>query len=128
MKAFIYLMAATMLVSFSKREEEEIDGIWMGYYRSDISKEKVIVKFSSHDRMEFYAGGVDEGPKCIGSYRIVGDSVSFTYRNAEGKEFNMEGTLNYRKTYVDGTWKTNDLNSGKFYLEKQKIEERIVQP
>ncbi len=127
MKALIFLLTATMLVSFTGRDEKEIDGIWMGYYRSDILKEKVIVKFSPDDRMEFYTGGVNEQSRCVGSYQILGDSVSFTYKDADGFEIRMRGHLNYRKTSLDGVWK-NDVMTGKFHLEKQNVEERIVQP
>ncbi len=127
MKAFILLLTTTMLVSFTGKDDKEIDGIWMGYYRSDIMKEKVIVKFSADDRMEFYTGGVNEQSRCIGSYRIIGDSVSFTYRDPEGLEIRMRGHLNYRKTSLEGVWK-NDVMTGKFHLEKQNVEERIVQP
>ena len=127
MKAFILLLTTTMLVSFTGRDDMEIDGIWMGYYRSEIMKEKVIVKFSADDRMEFYTGGVSEQSRCIGSYRIMGDSVSFTYRDPEGLEIRMRGHLNYRKTSLEGVWK-NDVMTGKFHLEKQNVEERIVQP
>lgn len=128
MKAILYLVATTLLVSFSRHERDEIDGIWMGYYRAGLAKEKVIVKFSSEEKMEFYTGGVDETTRCTGSYKLLGDSVSFTYRNAEGQEFIMKGHLNSRKTYVDGVWTNNEESTGKFYLEKQKVEERIVEP
>lgn len=128
MKAILYLVASLVLVSFTSHQNDEMDGIWMGYYRTGLAKEKVIVKFSTADRMEFYAGGVNESNKCTGSYKLFEDSVSFTYRNAEGQEFVMKGHLNSRKTYVDGVWKNDEESTGKFYLEKQKVEERIVMP
>jgi hypothetical protein len=128
MKRLVYLLAGTVLLSFTKHRADDIDGIWMGYYRSEMVKEKVIVKFSSQDRMEFYTGGVDDRTKCIGSYRLLGDSVSFTYTTPDGQQFRMQGHLNYRKTYLDGVWKTNDRSTGKFYLERQKVEERFIEP
>lgn len=128
MKAILYLVVTTLLVSFSRHDSNEIDGIWMGYYRTDEVRERVIVKFSAEDKMEFYTGGVDETNRCIGSYKISGDSVSFTYKNANDQEIIMHGHFNSRKTYVDGVWKNNEESSGKFYLEKQKVEERIVRP
>ena len=128
MKAILYLVATTVLVSFTRHDNNEIDGIWMGYYRTEDVRERVVVKFSAEDRMEFYTGGVDENTRCLGSYKISGDSVSFTYTNASGQEIIMKGHFNNRKTYVDGVWLNTDEASGKFYLEKQKVEERIVRP
>ena len=128
MKTILYLAFTMVLVSFSRHDSNEIDGIWMGYYRTDESKEKVIVKFNAQDQMEFYTGGFDEHSMCMGSYKLVGDSISFTYKNPEGQEFYMSGNINSRKTYVDGTWKNDQELTGKFYLEKQKVQERIVVP
>ncbi|MGZ5286560.1 MAG: hypothetical protein ACXWB9_05210 [Flavisolibacter sp.] len=127
MKSFMFLLAASLLLSFTGQDNKEIDGIWIGYYQSDILKEKLIVKFSTDDKMEFYVGGVDEPIRCVGSYRILGDSVSFTYKDAEGFEIRMRGHLNYMKTSLDGVWK-NDIMTGKFHLKKQKVEERMTQP
>jgi len=45
-----------------------------------------------------------------------------------GDEFIMKGQMNRRKNFLDGTWKNKDLVSGSFYLEKQKIQERLAQP
>jgi len=128
MKAILFLAAGFFLLSFTKHSGSDIDGIWMGYYRTDISKEKVIVKFCSEERIEFYTGGVQDDNKCIGKYELSGDSLSFTYRTPEGREFVMQGQLNYRKTYLDGVWQNNDHSTGKFYLERQKVEERFIQP
>lgn len=128
MKRIVYLLAGTVLLSFTRHTaEEDIDGIWMGFYRSNNVKEKVIVKFNSQDRIEFYTGGVDDKSRCEGSYTLLGDSLSFTYTTPDGQRFQMEGHLNWRKTYLDGTWKTGaDQSTGKFYLEKQQVEERFV--
>jgi hypothetical protein len=43
-----------------------------------------------------------------------------------GEEVVMQGHFNRRKTYMDGICKTNNKPTGSFYLEKQKLEERIV--
>ena len=129
MKAIICLLAVSLLAGFTSRpEENEIDGIWMGYYRSETMKEKVIVKFSNKDKIEFYAGGVDEKTKCDGTYRLLGDSVSFTYTTPAGDQFTMEGHMNRRKNFVDGVWQNKDQEKGSFYLEKQKLQEKIAQP
>ena len=128
MKAIFVLLAAATLVSFSKKEENSLDGIWMGYYRAGSVKEKVIIKFDGDKGMECYTGGVDDKAKCTGSYELSGDTVSFTYTTLEGQEISMQGQLNYRKTYVDGIWKTGEEAVGKFYLERQKVEERFIQP
>ena len=130
MKPMIYLLAATIMTSFSHKpiDNTDIDGIWMGYYRSQYIKEKLIVKFGQTDRMEFYTGGVDDRTRAEGSYRIQGDSVSLSYQTAEGEVISMKGHFNRRKSYVDGVWKGADRSSGSFYLEKQEWQERFVQP
>lgn len=129
MKWFFYLLVMTFLAGFTnKQETNEIDGIWMGYYRSGMEKEKVIVKFCSKDKIEFYTGGADDQTRCDGSYKITGDSLSFTYTTPAGDEIIMQGQMNRRKNFVDGTWKNKLKESGNFYLEKQKIQERITQP
>jgi hypothetical protein len=127
MKTIFCLLAGTVLTSFvNKPVENDLDGYWMGYYRSEMLKEKVIIKMDSDDRMVFYTGGIDDRTKLEGSYKIYGDSVSFKYKTADGEEVLMQGHFNYRKTYVDGICRTNNKPSGSFYLEKQKLEERIV--
>lgn len=127
MKTIFCLLAGTVLTSFiNKPADNDLDGYWMGYYRSDLLKEKVIVKIDSDERMLFYTGGIDDRTKLEGSYKIYGDSVSFKYTTADGEEVLMQGHFNYRKTYVDGICRTNNKPSGSFYLEKQKLQERIV--
>jgi len=127
MKTIFCLLAGTVLTSFvNKPVENDLDGYWMGYYRSEMLKEKVIIKMDSDERMVFYTGGIDDRTKLEGSYKIYGDSVSFKYTTAEGEEVLMQGHFNYRKTYVDGICRTNNKPSGSFYLENQKLEERIV--
>jgi hypothetical protein len=128
MKLLIYLVAGTLMTGFTDRRANDIDGIWMGYYRSEIIKEKVIVKFNQSDKMEFFTGGVDDRTRSEGSYRIQGDSVLLTYRTPEGEVIVMKGRFNRRKNYVDGTWKGNDRSAGSFYLEKQKVEEFFAAP
>jgi hypothetical protein len=129
MKAIFSLLAIALLAGFTnEREADEIDGLWMGYYRSGMVKEKVIVKFSNKDKIEFYTGGADEQTRCDGTYYLSGDSVSFRYTTPAGAEFTMQGHMNRRRNFVDGTWKNKNMESGSFYLEKQKIQERITQP
>ncbi|MBO9682648.1 MAG: hypothetical protein J7502_08280 [Flavisolibacter sp.] len=127
MKTIFCLLAGTVLTSFiNKPADTDLDGYWMGYYRSELLKEKVIIKMDGDDRMVFYTGGIDDRTKLEGSYKIYGDSVSFKYTTADGEEVLMQGHFNYRKTYVDGICRTNNKPSGSFYLEKQKLEERLV--
>ena len=130
MKTLLYLLAGTMFASFSNKpvDNDDLDGYWMGYYRSELLKEKVIVKLDSDDRMVFYTGGIDDRTKLEGTYKIYGDSVSFSYKTVDGEEVVMQGHFNHRRTYMDGTCRTNNKPSGSFYLEKQKLEERIVEP
>src|SRR5678815_2956125 len=80
----------------------------MGYYRSDITKEKVIVRLDADDRMDFYTGGIDDRTRLEGTYKISGDSVSFTYKTTDGEEVVMQGHFNRRRTYMDGVCRTNN--------------------
>ncbi|MGZ3845894.1 MAG: hypothetical protein ACXVBH_07550 [Flavisolibacter sp.] len=130
MKTLFVLLAGTVLSSFVNKpvDNDDLDGYWMGYYRSDLNKEKVIVKLDANDRMDFYTGGIDDRTRLEGTYRILGDSVSFSYKTVDGELVVMQGHFNHRKTYMDGVCRTNDKPTGSFYLEKQDLEERFVQP
>jgi hypothetical protein len=127
MKLLFCLLAGTMLTSFnSKPRVSDLDGYWMGYYRSEMTKEKLIIKLDANDRMDFYTGGIDDRTRLQGTYKIYGDSVSFSYTTAEGEQILMQGHFNRRKTYMDGVCKTNNKPTGSFYLEKQKLVEKFV--
>jgi hypothetical protein len=129
MKMFLCLLAGVILASFANRpSDNDLDGYWMGYYRSNLTKEKVIIKLDEDERMDFYTGGIDDHTKLQGTYKIYGDSVSFRYTTADGEEVLMQGHFNHRRTYMDGICRTNDKPTGSFYLEKQKLEERFAQP
>jgi hypothetical protein len=130
MKALFYLLTGTILLSFVPKpvDNDDLDGYWMGYYRNEMTKEKVIIKLDSDNRMDFYTGGIDDRTKLEGTYKIYEDSVVFKYTTPQGEEMLMQGHFNHRKTYMDGICKTNDKPTGSFYLEKQKLEERIVEP
>jgi hypothetical protein len=90
--------------------------------------EKVIFKLDANDRMDFYTGGIDDRNRLEGTYKIDGDSVSFSYKTVDGELVVMQGHFNHRKTYMDGVCRTNDKPTGSFYLEKQDLEERFVEP
>lgn len=110
-------------------QTESLDGLWTGVYKTDSTKENVIVKFQESNQVELYCGEVEETNKCIGNYSLRGDSVLvFTYVDANGKSITMEGSINKRKTYVDGYWKTGDRSQGSFYLKKEKIQELFIEP
>ena len=129
MKTLLCLLAVTILTSFiSKPVDDDLDGYWMGYYRSDMTKEKVIIKLDVNDRMDFYTGGIDDRTKLEGTYKIFGDSVAFRYTTTDGEEILMQGHFNHRRTYMDGICRTNNKPTGSFYLEKQQLDERMVQP
>jgi hypothetical protein len=129
MKKIVGLLAgAVLLTSFSLKDEDPITGIWLGYYKSDMLKEKLIVKFGSEDHLEFYTGGFNETPRSNGSYKLMGDSLSFTYTTPDGEEFIMQGHVSRRKNYVDGIWTSHGVSKGSFFIEKQDVEEKIVQP
>ncbi|MFL5742042.1 MAG: hypothetical protein ACJ75B_17595 [Flavisolibacter sp.] len=129
MKIMMCLLAGTLLTSFTPRPaDDDVDGVWMGYYRSDLSKEKLIVKFDSQTKMEFFTGGVDDRTSSEGSYRIQGDSVSISYKMPSGEQITMQGQFNRRKNFVNGIWKGKNQSSGSFYLEKQQLQEFFAQP
>jgi hypothetical protein len=129
MKLLALLLAGGLLTSFANRPaDDEIDGVWMGYYRSQMIREKLIIKFNTETKMEFYTGGVDDRTRTEGSYHINGDSVSITYRSPQGEEMTLKGHFNYRKNFVDGVWKGREHGSGSFYLEKQQLQEFFARP
>lgn len=129
MKTLIYLLVGIGLMSFAGHQSDDLmKGIWKGYYRSELIKEKVIVKFNNESKIEFYTGGVDERTMLPGIYQLEGDSVSFSYVTNEGEEFFMKGHVNDRRNFLDGTWITSDSSTGSFYLEKQTVQENYVMP
>lgn len=128
MKAMLYLAAGILLASFTGKNDSSIDGIWMGSYRSDLVKEKAIVKFTSQDQIEFYRGDLEDNNKCTGTYKIQGDSVLLTFKTCNGEEYTMQGEINERKNFVDGVWEDNKKGNGSFYLQKQRFQEMFVQP
>lgn len=122
-------MAGTVLTSYiNKPVTDDLDGYWMGYYRTGDSKEKVIIKLGSDERLDLYAGGINDQSQLQGTYRVYGDSVAFHYTSPEGEDVLMEGHFNHRKTYMDGLCKTNNKPTGSFYLERQDLEERFIEP
>jgi hypothetical protein len=124
--AGLYLMHAAFT---PVAQTATVDGLWTGVYKADSVKENVVVRFQDANRIELYCGDVEEENKYSGNYTLRGDSVLvFSYTNSEGKHFTMEGSINKRKTYVDGYWKTDDQNKGSFYLKKEKIEELFIEP
>lgn len=130
MKALLCISVATLLTSFGSKpmNTDDLDGYWMGYYRSELLKEKLIIKLNDNHRMEYYTGGIDERTRVEGTYKITGDSVLIAYQSSGGENILMEGHFNRRRNYIDGSCKINNKPSGNFYLEKQKLEERMVKP
>lgn len=129
MKTMIWLLAGALCISgFTlKNDDDKIDGIWLGYYKSDAVKEKMVIKFCSQDKIEFYAGGVNEESLCDGSYQLLGDSISFSYKSVDGKEYVMKGLISQRKNYVEGVWNSTG-KKGSFFIERQDVEEKVVAP
>jgi hypothetical protein len=127
MKTILYLIAATVLTSATlKTDESDINGIWVGSYRSGSIFSKFNVKFNT-DRMEFFTGGVtDETTE--GSYQLFSDSVSFIYHSPDQQDILMLGRFNRKRTFICGIWKVNGKELGNFYLEKQQMQELIVSP
>jgi hypothetical protein len=127
-KIFGLLAGAVLLTGFSFKEGDPLDGLWIGYYKSDLTKQKIIVKLSADDHIEFYAGGFNEQPQCNGSYKLTGDTLSFTYTAPGGDQYVMKGHVSRKKNYIDGIWNSKGSAQGSFFMEKQDIEEKIVQP
>ena len=129
MKALVYLLAGMLLVSFDSREPAAVDGIWTGVYRSDNSREKVLIRFEEAQQLELYQGEVTDSNKFTGRYELSGDTLlKVTYQNSQGKSIVMQGSINKRKNYVDGVWETSDNKKGSFYLKKEKLQELFIQP
>ena len=129
MKTIVYLMTGMIMLSFTARQTEKMDGIWTGIYRADNVREKVWVKFTPQNQVELYNGDVIESNKLSGTYQLRGDSIlTVTYQTGEGKQYTMQGHINRKKNYVDGTWQASDKLSGSFYLKKEKIQEMFLQP
>ena len=123
------IAGAVLLTGFvTKNQDDSIDGIWMGYYKSDLLKEKLIVKLGSDDHIEIYTSSFNDQPLCNGSYKLTGDSISFTYITPDGEKYLMQGHVSRRKNYVEGAWRSNGTSKGSFFIEKQDVEEKTVQP
>lgn len=129
MKAIVFVVAGALLAGFTYKDNQSLDGIWTGIYRTDNSREKVLVKFEPQNQVQLYNGDVDDANRITGTYELKGDTVlTFTYLASDGKQYTMNGHINKRRNYVDGVWRTSDKQSGSFYLKKEKIEEMFVQP
>lgn len=131
MKTLFCLLAAAVLTGFINKSvvvDDDVNGYWMGYYRSEMINEKLIVKLNIDEHIVFYTSGINERTKMEGTYKIYGDSVSFSYTTTGGEEVVMQGHFNRRRTYMDGICRTNNKPTGSFYLEKQKLEERFAKP
>ncbi|MBA2746435.1 MAG: hypothetical protein H0U44_09445 [Flavisolibacter sp.] len=129
MKAIILSIATLFLFGFKGDHVETVNGLWTGIYRVDETKEPVVVKFEEGNQVEIYCGPVEEANKCMGTYKLQGDSLLiFTYTSLEGSVITMKGSINKRKTYVDGHWQTEDKAGGSFYIRKEKIRELFIHP
>jgi hypothetical protein len=129
MKVILSVLGFVLLTSFSGKKVDVLDGIWTGVYRADNVRERVLVRFDDQNGVELYNGEVEDSNKFTGTYELVGDTLlKFSYQTPDGKNFSMHGTVNKKRTYVDGTWEASDKLTGSFYLKKEKIEEMFVQP
>jgi hypothetical protein len=128
MKAMIFVVAATLLTSFTAKEER-MNGLWTGIYRTNDERNKVVLRFEDEKQFAMFNGEVDDAHRLSGSYQLLGDTaVVFTYVTPDGKSCTMTGKLNERKTFVDGTWENCDKAKGSFYLKKEKINELFIEP
>jgi hypothetical protein len=116
------ILLGIICFSFSAKEKGTVNGIWQGAYGMDNRIENTWVVFGSSNMVEFYEGQMKPENKMIGSYSLMGDTaISFTCKKNNGtQEIKMQGNLNRTKNFVDGSWESDDHNSGCFYLQKIK--------
>ncbi len=119
------LLLGLVLMSFTFKSGESVDGVWSGIYESENAVTNMVIRFEDESKFHCYKGAVNEDNKLEGTYVLQGDTaLIFTYRTPEGKMINFKGQLGPKKTYVNGVWVGPD-SKGKFFLRKQKVEERF---
>jgi hypothetical protein len=124
MKTLLFA-AGLVMMSFSFKPTNTIDGVWTGIYESETAVTNMVIRFEDESKFHCYKGQVSEQNKLEGTYLMKGDSVLiFTYKAADGSRINFKGNLGPNKTYVNGVWVAPD-QKGKFFLRKQKVEERF---
>ena len=124
MKTLLFA-AAMVMMSFSIRSNQSVDGVWSGIYESETAVTNMVIRFEDESKFHCYKGQVSEENKLEGTYEIEGDTtLTFTYKATDGKQIKFKGHFGPKKTYVNGVWEAPDTK-GKFFLRKQKVEERF---
>jgi hypothetical protein len=122
MKTVIVLLCFIAFTAFAVKDKgEAMYGTWQGAYGMNDEIKNAWVVFGSSNHMEFYDGALKAENKLSGTYTLMGDTaIVFTYKKAGKQQVKMEGNLNRSKSFVDGSWESNDHQSGSFFLQKQK--------
>jgi hypothetical protein len=124
MKTLLFA-AGLVIMSFTNKSNNSVEGVWSGIYESETAVTNFTVRFEDDSKFHCYKGQVTDQNKLEGTYVMQGDTaIIFTYQTPEGKEIKFQGSLGPKKTYVNGVWEAPDTK-GKFFLRKQKIEERL---
>ncbi len=125
MKTLLFAAGMVFMGFTFKPAINTVDGVWTGIYESDNSVANMVIRFEDDSKFHCYKGQVTDQNKLEGTYVIHGDtSLTFTYKTPEGKVIIFKGNLGPKKTYVNGVWEAPDAK-GKFFLRKQKVEERF---
>jgi hypothetical protein len=123
MKTVITLLGFIAFTAFAVKDKgEALYGTWQGAYGMDDEIKNAWVVFSNGNNMEFYDGDLKAENKLTGTYTLLGDTaIVFTYKKPGNKqEVKMQGNLNRSKSFVDGSWESNDDQYGSFFLQKQR--------
>jgi hypothetical protein len=123
MKTVITLLGFIAFTAFAVKDKgEALYGTWQGAYGMNDEIKNAWVVFGSSNHMEFYDGDLRPQNKLTGSYTLLGDTaIIFTYNKpGSTQQVKMEGNLNRSKSFVDGSWESDDHQYGSFFLQKQR--------
>ena len=123
MKTVITLLGFIAFTAFAVKDKgEALYGTWQGAYGMNDEIKNAWVVFGGSNHMEFYDGDLKPQNKLTGTYTLLGDTaIVFTYKKPGSKQqVKMEGNLNRSKSFVDGSWESNDHQYGSFFLQKQR--------
>lgn len=124
MKTLLFA-AGLVMMGFTFKSNQTVDGVWSGIYESETAVTNMTIRFDDNSKFHCYKGEVSEQNKVEGTYLLEGDTtLTFIYKAADGKQIKFKGHFGPKKTYVNGTWEAPNTK-GKFFLRKQKVEERF---
>jgi len=123
MKTVITLLGFIAFTAFAVKDKgEALYGTWQGAYGMNDEIKNAWVIFNNGNNMEFYDGDLKSENRLAGTYSLLGDTaIVFTYRKPNSKQVvKMQGNINRSKSFVDGSWESNDDQYGSFFLQKQR--------